>query len=280
MQLALVNFAQEDKRHIEQQRELFDQHALHFVSLENVDFRLKKDDVVCAFCKDSDIEILKRVRDATKFRESPLCCMVDREDEEFAAKCKQNGAALVICYPFTADSLSEIERLGKNRKPDHTVLNTTFVNALIRSMAHVFETMARVKRLTRKQCFVRKNQKALGDICALISMKSEDGLIAGVSVGFDEHFAALLVARMTGQTAEVLPKSEVYDGIGELLNIICGSARSQLAESGYHFEPGFPTVIRGSSAQVSVTEGAQLALIFEADSSEFCMQFVLGHSKE
>ena len=75
---------------------------------------------------------------------------------------------------------------------------------------------------------------------------------------------------------------EIADGAGELLNIIFGTAKTILTDSGYSVEKAIPTVIRGSDIKLhSLTKGGRTVVVpFEGKDGVFHVLISLGNTKK
>lgn len=58
--------------------------------------------------------------------------------------------------------------------------------------------------------------------------------------------ACLLVSKMLRMDIAEM-SSDVRDGVGEITNMVIGGLKTRLAERGYNFEIGIPTIIEGSN---------------------------------
>ena len=84
-------------------------------------------------------------------------------------------------------------------------------------------------------------------ICSIGFGGTLDG---SVSICLSDAGACRLVSKMIGMEIEEMCP-DVLDGSGEALNIIVGGLKRRLAEQGYNFEIGVPTVIQGKEMHVS-----------------------------
>ncbi len=66
---------------------------------------------------------------------------------------------------------------------------------------------------------------------------------------------------MFGETYSVLT-DEIADGAGELANIIFGTAKTILTDSGFSLEKALPTIIRGSDIKLtSLSRGGPMIVV-------------------
>ena len=93
------------------------------------------------------------------------------------------------------------------------------------------------------------------------------------------HSLALdkVVAKMVGEEPATSLTPDVKDGIGEIINMIAGQAKSQLANTKYHFTFSIPTTVSGAGHEINHRQGTpNIAVLFEADGEEFIIQVCLS----
>jgi chemotaxis protein CheX len=96
-----------------------------------------------------------------------------------------------------------------------------------------------------------------------------------VSLSFNEGFAKVVVARLLGSDPSVLSPDDVADGIGELVNMISGNAKTALsASSSVPYKLSLPTVIRGANHEIcrQKTGSPFLMMEFEGEGERFYLQ--------
>lgn len=112
-----------------------------------------------------------------------------------------------------------------------------------------------------------------GDISAIITISNldRDGLI---SISLPLQLAKILVSRLVGADENELTKEDYCDGVGELLNMIAGRAKMQLA---HHCEEPFrlslPSIVFGQEHTIGQRKEAQCTrLIFNVEGAQFYLQ--------
>lgn len=73
-----------------------------------------------------------------------------------------------------------------------------------------------------------------------------------VAVTFSREAGTELVARMLGLEAPEVDEDTLRDGIGEIANIIAGSAKGKLAESGFELKLSLPSIVIGLGHHVEL----------------------------
>ena len=129
-------------------------------------------------------------------------------------------------------------------------LDAALVNAVVTATSQVLSTMA----YTHVECKgVRAEQdyRPYGDISAVIGISGESG--EGMfALSFPMVLANVIVSRLIGVTPEKLSSEDRCDGVGELINMISGSAKSTLSQqSNTLYKLALPTVIQGKDHEIS-----------------------------
>lgn len=127
-------------------------------------------------------------------------------------------------------------------------LRIEFIMPFIESTKETFTTMLNTE-LRRKEVAIKQGYDMFGDVSAVIGLS---GATAGTcALSMPESFAERMVRRMLmvpddGPIAE----SDVHDGVGELINMIAGGAKTKLSRTPYKFSITLPTIISGGSHEV------------------------------
>lgn len=145
-------------------------------------------------------------------------------------------------------------------------MNADFVNPFINGLLNVMETMAQTK-LTPGKPKRKQSDIAKGDVSGLIGMVGPN-VKGSMSITFDENLALTIMERMLGERPDTL-NAEVSDMVGEITNMICGSAKRDLDERGYEFGMATPIVVSGKNHTIShQVDGAKIILPFMCDDGQ------------
>ena len=126
-----------------------------------------------------------------------------------------------------------------------------FVNHFVDSTIETFEQMLGVH--------VRKDKGP-----DIIGVSGVIGL-AGASMGavilnFSTASAIKSVEAFVGEVYTSVTE-EVVDGVGELTNVIAGSAKSKLIGIGYNYDIGLPKIVKGSAYEVEQQRNAPMCIV-------------------
>lgn len=148
-------------------------------------------------------------------------------------------------------------------------MDVKFINPFIESTLHVIKTIASVNAEGGKP-FLKKDQKALGDVSSIIGLTGD--VKGTVSVSFTEKSILPIVSAMFGEEMKVL-NDEVKDAVGEIANMISGQARQKLEEMGRNLKAAIPTVVMGKNHTIShITDQKIMAIPFKTDNGEFTIE--------
>lgn len=138
---------------------------------------------------------------------------------------------------------------------DKALLNT-FVDSVIKTLGD----MAQTKVTPGKPTIEDKASSMKGEIAGII------GMVAGEAKGtlvicFTSKSAFKIIENMLGEVhTNVTP--DVTDAVGELTNMIYGSAKTTLNKMGYMFEMAIPTVVTGDFKVSGNHSGVKLSIPF------------------
>lgn len=152
-------------------------------------------------------------------------------------------------------------------------LDAKLVNILMDSVTEVLTTMAGTE-VSLNGVQPQAEYKPLGDISSVIGISGESGE-GMLSLSFPESLAKLMVARLLGLEPGDIEKDDMVDGIGELINMVSGRAKTGLSEdSGNVYRLSLPSIIMGSGHEVvgRAKNAPYLALSFDAEGQEFNLQ--------
>jgi len=142
-------------------------------------------------------------------------------------------------------------------------LDVKFINPFIISLQNVVETMAMIRLQTQKP--KRKSSAlAMGDVSGIIGMVGPQ-IKGSMAITFDTELALNMMKNMLGEEAKSISE-EVRDMVGEMTNMICGGAKSSLAEQGYEFEMAVPVIVSGEHHTIQhKVDGPKILLTFVSE---------------
>jgi chemotaxis protein CheX len=100
-------------------------------------------------------------------------------------------------------------------------------------------------------------------------------------VTFYWKLAQLVISSIMGVTTDEIGPELLNDGVGEIINMISGSAKRYLADTPYYFQLSLPTVILGWQHEIGHPENSTVAvLIFDVEDKSFAVQVSLTPGKK
>jgi chemotaxis protein CheX len=143
-------------------------------------------------------------------------------------------------------------------------IDVNFINPIVGALAHVLETMGKVKT-TRGTPFIKQPgqvSRSQGDISGIIAMNSER-FTGSMAILFDEKLISMVVKNMLGKAPNGLD-DDTKDCVGEITNIVFGQAKKNLNENGHTVGMAIPSVVTGKGHEVShMVDGVCVVIPFE-----------------
>ena len=122
-------------------------------------------------------------------------------------------------------------------------MRVEYINPFIIATRKVLSTMAFMDSKPSKPYLKAEGDyKALGDISAVIELSGESKGSIGIS--FTKKCILQVAKQMFGEEYTEL-NEDIQDMIGEIVNMVSGEARRELAKLGFHFSAGIPVMSKG-----------------------------------
>jgi len=118
----------------------------------------------------------------------------------------------------------------------------------IESTKETFSTMLATE-IRRKAVSIKQGFDMFGDVSAVIGLS---GPTAGTcAISMPQDFAERLMRQMLMvPEGEEIAESDIHDGVGELINMIAGGAKTKLSQTQHKFNITLPTIISGGPHEV------------------------------
>jgi len=152
-------------------------------------------------------------------------------------------------------------------------MNVEFINPFIVSTVNALTTMAFITP-KRGQPQIRKDEPPnSADISAVIGLTGETN--GWVAICLQKSVALNVAANMLGVQKAYID-ADVRDAVGEIVNMIAGGAKAELAKKGYTFKIAIPTVVVGDNHQLGQSKNCLYLLIpFETEHGSFFVNVCL-----
>lgn len=137
-------------------------------------------------------------------------------------------------------------------------LINTFADSVVKTLGEMAQTF-----VTPGKPLIKTQAPIQGDVIGIITMM--DGDTRGtLHLGFSGPSAFKIIENMIGENHQTI-NSEVADAVGELTNMIYGSAKTTLNNLGYHFEMAIPKVTIPTPHLTEQHQGVTLTLPFSIE---------------
>lgn len=148
-------------------------------------------------------------------------------------------------------------------------MNVEFINPFLAATIEVIKTMAFTDIKAGKP-FVKKDKIAKGDVSGIIGITGPTN--GSMSLSFTKPCILKIVSNMLGEDIKEI-NEDIADAVGELTNMISGSARNRLGEKGFSFKISIPMIVTGSSHQIKhQCRAPVIAIPFDTDNGPFIVE--------
>ena len=134
-------------------------------------------------------------------------------------------------------------------------MKVEYINPFISSAKETFETMMQVE-LKAENPYLKNNSNARYDVSGIIGISGDAK--GSVTLGFSKKAALKAVSKFMGMEIKIVD-ADFSDAVGELVNIIAGNAKKDLADLNVMIS--LPNVIIGEGHQVESPKGIQTIII-------------------
>lgn len=144
-------------------------------------------------------------------------------------------------------------------------MRAEIINPFLNATISVLETMAFVKSEAGKP-YLKQIKITTGDVTSIVGITGKPD--ATFAISFDTDSVLLIMDKMLGKKLSEITH-EVGDAIGEIANMISGSARRDLATHGIHYDGAIPSVIIGKDHELKhISDGPVVAIPFKLEKGE------------
>lgn len=127
-------------------------------------------------------------------------------------------------------------------------LKIELIAPFIDATKETFGTMVSMQ-VRRKEVFIKQGYDMYGDVSGVIGLSGATTGTCALSMPVYLAQRAIRSMLMTPDD-EMLAESEIRDGVGELINMIAGGAKTKLSTTMYKFNMTLPTIISGGPHEI------------------------------
>ena len=155
-------------------------------------------------------------------------------------------------------------------------MDVRFINPFLEATIDVLKTMAFVEPRPGKP-YLKKDDLARGDVSGVIGFTG--ATTGSMALSFSEGCISKIVSNMLGEEIKGI-NGDIKDAVGEITNMVSGSARKKLESIGLSISAAIPTVIAGKDHSLSHIIGGPCIIIpFETDQGSFVVDVCMDRMK-
>ncbi len=123
---------------------------------------------------------------------------------------------------------------------------------------------------------VSGKDKLTGDVSGVMGLSGKRGE-GFVAITFHESLAKQIVSHLLGLDVSELQEADIWDGVGEIINMIAGDAKRAFLGTPYQFDIALPNIITGSGHEIGYrTETTCYVAAFTLDDNRFHLLVALS----
>lgn len=150
-------------------------------------------------------------------------------------------------------------------------MDVKYINPILESTINVLSTMAMVTARPERPT-IKKTPTVLGDVTGHIDLKGA-GVEGYLAISFSKPAILNITEQMLGEQCTDIDET-VIDLVGELTNMITGSAKRIYSELGLEFDLTRPTTLVGSDQQLEQpADRMAIVLPFSTNQGNFYVEF-------
>ena len=155
-------------------------------------------------------------------------------------------------------------------------MDVRFINAFLDGTISVLKTMAFVEPKPGKP-YLKKDSLASGDVSGIIGLTGS--ATGSMALSFSEGSILKIVSNMLGEEIKEI-NGDITDAVGEITNMVSGSARKELETLGLNILAAIPTVVSGKSHSIKhVLGGPSIIIPFEIEEGPFVVDICISKPK-
>ncbi len=157
-------------------------------------------------------------------------------------------------------------------------MRVEYINPFIAATKKVLTTMAFTDSMAGKP-FLKEaeSNRGLGDISAVIELTGEGR--GSIALSFKQACILAIAKQMFGDEFTEI-NHEVVDIVGELVNMVSGETRRELAKRGFRFAAGIPVTSNGVNHEIlHFVQGRIIVIPFKTDQGEYYIEACFESNK-
>jgi chemotaxis protein CheX len=156
-------------------------------------------------------------------------------------------------------------------------MDVNFINPFLHGTIEVIKKMAFLEPRPGK-AYLKETNIAHGDVSGIIGITGD--AIGSLAISFTEECICHIVNSMLNESFREANK-EVFDGVGEITNMISGVARTYMEKDGMKVYAAIPSVIYGSDHTVNhILNTPSIVIPFVMDKGSFVVDVCIKKTEE
>ncbi len=145
-------------------------------------------------------------------------------------------------------------------------MDVKYINPFLHGTIEVLKKMAFVEPRPGK-VYLKETIEAHGDVSGIIGITGD--MIGSLAISFSEPCICHLIGCMLGESFDEATQ-EVFDGVGEITNMISGVARTNMEKEGMSVYAAIPSVVFGKDHTINhILKSPSIVIPFETDAGVF-----------
>lgn len=156
-------------------------------------------------------------------------------------------------------------------------MKAQWINPFLDATLNVLSTMAQTSATAGKP-HLKNDSKTFGEITGIIGM-SGSNVAGNLIISFDQKVILDVVSKMLGEAYEEINK-DIVDAVGEITNMICGNAKTELAPLGLDIQMATPIMLCGKGTDINqLGETPVIVIPFTTANGPFVVEASLATKK-
>lgn len=145
-------------------------------------------------------------------------------------------------------------------------MDVKFINPFLFGTLEVLKKMAFLDARPGK-AYLKEEKIAYGDVSGIIGITGD--AIGSLAISFKESCICDIIGRMLGEKFPEV-NQEIFDGVGELTNMISGVARTHMEKEGMSVYAALPSVVYGKDHTINhILKSPSIVIPFVTDRGSF-----------
>jgi len=212
----------------------------------------------------------KELKKKTHFKFIPFILLKKENGDNFDNELKFN---LISNFPNDENELFPILKKIKKLIENANNFNYTAIEPFKETIPEVFSTMAYLEA-NLVEAYIDSNNSVYDEISASLSLTgSRRGILV---ITFSEKLARKMIGRFIAMEEDKITKSEIYDGAGEIINIIAGNAKARINDLKDHFDLSAPFVVSGKDHNIYIQNDLPcVTMVYNVEGDYFAFKLFL-----